>query len=1030
MFRKRHRAIVTLFAAALATGLFHGTQATAQTFGKNKVQYRQFDWRVASSQNFDVYFYSGGDSLAAVVLDLAEQAAVKLTADLGHRLQKKVPIIVYGSQYDFQQTNVVTELLEEGVGGFTELFKNRVVVPFTGSYEDLRHVVVHELVHAYVFDMMFGGVFNSILSAQYLYQIPLWFNEGLAEYESLGWDETLEMVVRDAAVSGYAVSLDRLGESYLTYKMGQSAIGFLVQRHGPEKLKEILKNLRINKNIDHAFERALGTDTEKFSEAWMEAVRKEYWPEVANREAAEKFGRRITDHGKDGSFMNISPAVSPKGDKLAYLTDRYGYMDVVVASAIDGKVMRRLVRGEKSMQFEVIPLFRSSVTWSPDERRIAFVAKSGKGDVLYLIDSGSGRVKKKFRPDLKTISFPSWSPDGKRIALTGLKDGLSDLYLLDVDSGRLERLTCDRYDDVEASWSRDGRLIAFSSDRREPFSLGVDASRTGIGVYSIHVIDPVTREIRKVVDTGGSDRSPSWSPDGGSIVFSSSPDRTSNLYVFDLRDSTVLQLTDVLGGVFSPHWSAGDRLAFYGFSEAGYDVYVSKEPMGLKAVMEDLKREGRIRPYAAEPESLRVAEMFGGPDVSAPWPTEAGADRDSSEAGLGLLPAGGPALLPLGLDTLAATDSTPGVPWSSATALAQARDYSIRFSPDWVTGGFEYSSAYGFGGSTQLSLSDFLGNHRIYVATDFFSSFEETDLVGIYYYLPRRLDLGVGAFHYKSYYYSRTTALGEEFSEEKYFSDRNYGFMLLASYPFGRFNRVDLDLTHLSVDREFFEYDTTSGGYLTLESVSTQTRRMFSPGITFVGDTVQWGMFGPVSGSRWALSYSTALKVSRESMRFQTVWADMRKYFRVSPGYSFAFRLVGAMSEGRDAQSFFVGGAYTLRGYEDFEFVGTRVAFLNSEFRFPFIDRLGLVWPLPIGVRNVGGVLFADVGLAWSDDETFRPFSRAGGLHIDGQYGGASFGTGIRTGISFILVKLDFAWRTDFQEVSGYRAHVSFGGEF
>jgi len=750
---------------------------------------------------------------------------------------------------------------------------------------------------------------------------------------------------------------------------------------------------------------------------------------VASREVPEKFGRRITDHEKDSSFMNVSPAVSPRGDKVAYLSDRYGYMDVVLASAIDGKVLRRLVRGEKSMQFEVIPLFRSSVTWSPDEREIAFVAKSGKGDVLYVLDAVSGRVKKKFRPDLKSMSFPSWSPDGKRIALTGLKDGLSDLYVLSLDNGRLERLTDDRYDDVEASWSRDGKLIAFASDRGEPFTLGVERARAGIGVYAIHTIDPATREIRKVVDTGGSDRSPSWSPDGNNIIFSSSPDRTSNLYVYDFRDSTVLQLTDVLGGVFAPHWSAGDRLAFYVFSEAGYDVYVAKEPLGLKAVMDDLKREGSVKPYVPEPESLRVEETFGGQDVREPSLADAGAD--SSVAGLGLLPAERPLLLPPGMDTLIApADSTPGVPWSSATALAEARQYRIKFSPDWVTGGFEYSSAYGFGGSTQLSLSDFLGNHRIYVASDFFSSLEETDFVGIYYYLPRRLDLGVGAFHYKSYYYSRTTALGEEFSEEKYFSDRNYGFMLLASYPFGKFNRVDLDLTHLSVDREFFEYDTTYAGYVVLESTSTVTKRMFSPGITFIGDTVQWGMYGPVSGSRWAISYSNALKVSKESMRFQTVWTDLRKYFRVAPGYSFAFRLVGAMSEGHDAQNFFAGGAYTLRGYEDFEFVGTRVVFLNSEFRFPFIDRLGLVWPLPIGVRNVGGVLFADVGLAWSDDETFRPISRVGGVHIDEQYGGASFGTGIRTGISFILVKLDFAWRTDFQEVSGYRAHVSFGGEF
>jgi len=1040
LLRRKHRAILAVLpvlVVLLALGLLAGTQAQAQTFGKNKVQYTRFDWRVASSQNFDVYFYAGGDSLAAVVLEVAEQAAVKLTADLGHKLQKKIPIIVYGSHYDFEQTNVITELLEEGVGGFTELFKNRVVIPFTGSYEDLRHVVVHELVHAFMFDMMYGGLFDSILSAQYLYQIPLWFTEGLAEYESLGWDRTVEMVVRDAAVSGYAVSLERLGGGYLTYKMGQSAIGFLVQRHGSEKLQEILKNLRMNKNINHAFERAVGMNMEKFSEAWMEAVKKEYWPEVASREDPEKFGRRITDHEKDRSFLNLSPAVSPKGDKVVFLSDRSGYMDVMLASAIDGKILRRLVRGEKSMQFEVIPLFRSSVTWSSDEKQIAFVAKSGKGDVLYLVDVGTGRVARTFRLELSSISFPSWSPDGKQIALSGLKDGMSDLYVLSLESGRLERLMNDRYDDLEASWSRDGKLIAFASDRGEPFSLGVERSRTGVGLYSIYTIDPTTREIQKVIDTGGSDRSPSWSPDGKSIIFSSSPDRTSNLYVFDSGDSTVMQLTDVLGGVFSPNWSGGDRLAFFVFSEAGYDVFVAKEPLGLKAIMDDLKREGRVRPYVPEPESLRVAEVFGGPDVeessfagTGQGPGQQAVGQDSSAARLALRLPGRLIELPPGTDTLAVVDSTFGQPWSSASALASAKQYRIKFSPDWVTGGFQYSSAYGFGGSTQLSLSDFLGNHRIYVATDFFSSLEETDILAIYYYLPRRLDVGVGAFHYKSYYYSRTTTLGEEFSEDKYFSDRNYGFMLLASYPFGKFKRVDVDFTHLAVDREFFEYDTASSGYLTFRPVSTTSRRVFSPGITFVGDTVQWGMFGPVSGARWAFSYSSALKVSSESMRFQTLWADLRRYVRVAPGYSFAFRLVGAMSEGRDAQNFFAGGPYTLRGYEDFEFVGTRVAFLNSEFRFPFIDRLGLVWPLPIGVRNVGGVLFMDVGAAWSDDETFRPVSRTGGRHIDRKYGGASFGTGIRTGISFILLKLDFAWRTDFNEVSGYRTHVSFGGEF
>jgi Tol biopolymer transport system component len=1013
---KVHKLRWAIVGLAILGVLFLVREADAQSFGKNKVQYTQFHWRVASSKNFDVYFYTGEDTLATVVLDLAEQAVFKLSDDLGHRLHKKVPIIIYESHYDFEQTNVITELIEEGVGGFTEIFKNRVVVPFSGSYEELRHVVVHELTHAFMFDMMYTGIFDSILSAEYLYQIPLWFSEGLAEYEASGWDETADMVMRDAAVSGYAVHLDMLGGGYLVYKQGQSAIDFLVRRYGKEKLRDIIGSLRTNRSLENAFQRSLGMGERKFSEAWMEALRKQYWPEVAVRDNPEKFGRRITDHKADGSFLNLSPAVSPKGDRLVFLSDRAGDMDICLASAIDGKILRRLVRGEKSMRFEVIPSFRNSLTWSPDEKKIAFVAKSGKGDVLYLLDVNRARVSKRFRLKLNGVSYPNWSPDGKKIVLTGLMEGKADLYVLNLETGVLERLTDDLYDDIEANWSPDGKLIAFASDRRLPFSLNPVSEKGGIGTYAIYTIDPVTREVTEAIDTRGSDRSPTWSPDGSKIIFTSSPDGVSDLFAFDLRDSSLVQLTDVLGGIFSPSWSKSDRLAFSLFSDAGWDVYVAKEPLSLKAVMDELVKEGQVRPITARADTSKASATVSTTGTSAV-----------------LFPSALSATM-LPVDTLVArADSLVSGTDSSATlapgiaGVARAKPYRVTFSPEWVTGGFQYTSAYGFGGSTEFSLSDFLGNHRIYVASDFFSSIEETDILGIYYYLPRRLDLGVGGFHYKNYYYSRTTALGEEFSEEKYFSERNYGLLLLASYPFGKFNRVELDFTHLTVDRQFYEYDPYTGNFYPTES---GTKRVLSPGITFVGDTVQWGMFGPVAGSRWALAYSSALKVSDKNMDFRTTWADLRKYFRVARGYSFAFRLVGAMSDGTDAQRFFAGGPYTLRGYEDFQFTGTRVVFLNSEFRFPFIERVGFVWPLPVGLTNIEGILFFDIGAAWSDDKRFRPFTDIHGFHMDTKYGGAALGTGIRTNLSFIIIKLDFAWRSDLNEVAGYRTHVSIGGEF
>src|SRR5678815_2742151 len=148
----RPRCWLTAFAVLFAVGAM-ATPSFAQYYGQNKVQYRQYDWRSISSDHFEVYFYSGMDSLSMRVLDLAEKTHAVLSKRIGHSLTHRVPIILYGSHNDFAQTNVTPELVDAGTGGFTEALRNRVVIPFTGSYEELRHVLVHELTHATMFDL-------------------------------------------------------------------------------------------------------------------------------------------------------------------------------------------------------------------------------------------------------------------------------------------------------------------------------------------------------------------------------------------------------------------------------------------------------------------------------------------------------------------------------------------------------------------------------------------------------------------------------------------------------------------------------------------------------------------------------------------------------------------------------------------------------------------------------------------------------------------------------------------------------------
>ena len=188
---------------------FVGTAfAQVDEFGKNKVQYKNFEWYFIQSKHFDVYFYPQEYYLAEFTAEAAEAAYASISSHFRYDITNRIPLVIYDSHNDWQQTNVISEYLEEGVGGVTEMFKNRVVVPFEGSYRMFRHVIHHELVHAVVNDMYYGGSIQSVIANNITLQLPMWFNEGLAEYESLGWDANSDMFMLDATVNEYLVPID------------------------------------------------------------------------------------------------------------------------------------------------------------------------------------------------------------------------------------------------------------------------------------------------------------------------------------------------------------------------------------------------------------------------------------------------------------------------------------------------------------------------------------------------------------------------------------------------------------------------------------------------------------------------------------------------------------------------------------------------------------------------------------------------------------------------------------------------------
>ncbi|KPJ54356.1 hypothetical protein AMJ39_01110 [candidate division TA06 bacterium DG_24] len=970
----------------------------AQIYGQNKVQYRGFEWSIRHTEHFDIYFYEGAEELVQYVADIAEAAYDRLEKDLQHSPSRQFPVIIYRCHSHFEQTNVITELIEESVGGFTEIFKTRVVVPFNGSYEDFRHVIVHELTHAFQFDLLYGDAFGSLLSRQYFYQPPLWLMEGVAEFQSIESLTETNMILRDAAIYDALIPIDRLefyGGSFIVYKEGESVIRYVAQSYGRQKVGEILHQVRMRQEMDGALMAVIGKGAAELSEEWSKQMKRTFWPEFGSRDEAPSEAHRLTDHRVDGSFINLSPAVSPEGDKIAFFSNRNEYTDLLLISAIDGRVLRRLVKGERSAGFESLHAMESAISWTSDGQRIAVVGKSGGKDYIYIIEAQSGRLIDRIDVDLDACSSPAWSPDGSAIAFAGLMNGRQDLYLVSLGDRSVTRLTDDQFDDRDPAWNPDGNQLAFVSDRTDG-----ESEDAVFGQYAAFVLSPVRPggEIRRLTARGSQASRPCWSEEGTKLIYVSDASGTRNLHLYDLSDSTEARVTDLVGGVYTPSWSAdGKRMAMAIYGERGWDIFTVKDPV------ENLTRVP-TESTVADAGGTELTEMA---DVHEALYSEE-ADEPGEEAGLSDV-----------TETEVLGETEESLPGVDEEERPEVEKYRIRFTPDWITGGLQYSTGYGFAGQTGLSFSDILGNHRIYFESDLFSNITESNFVLAYYYLPRRIDWGAAVYQQRYYY----------FSGDGLIALRTFGASALARYPFSRYHRLDFSLDGYVIQEDSITF--VQRGYYDIEAVRTRSRAfVLLPAISFVQDNALWGVTGPVNGSRCIFSAARSLPELGSDLKFTTGYFDCRRYLRLGQRHTLALRLLGAGSMGRDRERFWLGGNETLRGYTlGDSLFGTRVGLATAELRFPFVDHFLVAFPLPVELRSVRGATFVDLGAVYEEDEDFELWRDTSGEPelVDLRLG---FGAGVRVRLSFLVIRYDVGWASNLRETTRPRHYVSLGPEF
>ncbi len=543
-------------------------------FGKNKVQTREYNFQSLQTEHFNILFYPGGESVAEFAAEAAEKYYAGTAHDLGVELDARVPLILYLSPGQFTETNVITAVIEEGVGGFAELFKNRIVVPFNGSYSDLYHVIGHELTHIFEFQMFYRSQLSTLLGAVGEFQIPLWVMEGFAEFQS-GWvNVRSDVFMRDVVLNDRLVPLQDLhdGMGYLVYREGESFFQYVAGKYGRKKVYEFLHTLKNKRSLDGTFRAVFGMDIKQFSSEWERWLRKRYWPQAVKLDNFDDLGRRLTEHRKDGSVYNTAPAVSPSGTKVAMISDRLEYNDCYVVSAMDGRVLKRLVKGGRSGGFESMHLLRPGVAWSPDEKLVAIATKSAGRDNIALVEYPGGKVKRRLASGLDAVYSPKFSPDGDRLVFIGLRNGFSDVYVVDAAGGEPERITYDMYEERDPSFSPGGDTIVFVSDRPDRGEEWVP------GRYALWLNTGPGR-FERIAESGGELGFPIFSG-SGEYLFYVAADSGRNIHVYSLAEQRVVRETDFLGEVSYLSLSGDDRkLVFAYFDDVGWDVATIMQPL-------------------------------------------------------------------------------------------------------------------------------------------------------------------------------------------------------------------------------------------------------------------------------------------------------------------------------------------------------------------------------------------------------------------------------------------------------------------
>jgi hypothetical protein len=946
------------FSLFILTLFFSGyPPANAQYFGQNKIKNAALHFDVVQTPHLEIYHYLKNERVWRQLANDSERWYLMHQEVLKDTFSTLNPIIFYNNHADFQQTNTIFGTIGIGTGGVTEGLKNRVVLPINESNLQTDHVLGHEMVHAFQYHMLKTGDSTSLASIR---NLPLWIVEGMAEYMSIGYvDSHTAMWMRDSYLNNDLPSLDDMSRNpkYFPYRYGQAFWAYVTGIWGDQIIAPLFKATAMY-GYDQALIRVLGFDSKTLSNMWRNSLR-DYYDTYRDLADTIAIGQDILSSRNSGS-MNLSPAVSPNGKYVAYLSEKDLFsVDLFLADASTGNVLRKLYSTSKTGHIDDLNFLESAGTWSPGSDKIAITAYARGRNRLLVVDAARpGRTWTYDIPGVFAFTQPAWSPDGKEIFVTGLVEGQSDIYAFDLDKGTVRQITNDSYSYLQVHFSPDGRHIIYSTDRNP------DSGQKTKLAYNIEMMELETGErISLPVFRGADNLNPLFSVNGSSVFFLSNRDGFRNLYEYEIESGKLYQLSNFFTGIsgitaLSPALSiprSENKLFYSLFSKGKYSIYTAQYHEFIKKEIDpaDVTFEAAILPP-----SLRMGRDQVVPNLKNP-----GKYPDLTNDQIKLVP------------------------------------YQKKFQLDYISqqmGAGVSTSRFGTGlaGGVNMIFSDMLGDNQLFggVAVNG----EIYDFGGQLAFLnsKRKLNWGASISHlpypaYRSFWTVDSLKIGQDTVQVLNLAQENWRTFhdqvsLFTYFPISKSLRFEAGG---SFSRYSFRRDRFNNFFYNGARVAQTREKLPSPDgfnlqqvdIAYVGDNAQFGIASPMQGFRHRMQVDRYFG----ELDFYSFLVDVRKYFWVNP-FNVSFRGLHQSRVGKDAANgilppFAIFFPTLVRGYDwqslyflelendgfnSDDLLGSRMLVGNFEIRLPFTgpERLAVMKSRMFFSELA---FFVDGGLAW-----------------------------------------------------------------